>query len=85
MKKAGEAAKDYEAAAAATGMQNEKSFQRAKAARAYTVAGDTAAARRVWTELRDDPKGASMATEARVRLGELDARPARLAEAKPTK
>jgi hypothetical protein len=69
------AAKEYEAAAAATGMDNERAFERAKAARAYAAAGgDTATARRIWTELRDDPKTTSMATEARVRLGELEAK-----------
>jgi len=74
LKKPAEAAKEYEAAAAATNMENARNYERAKAARAYTAAGDTASARRIWTELRDDPKSAAMATEARVRLGELEAR-----------
>ncbi len=71
MNKASEGAKLYEQAAAATTYETENAFQRAKAARAFTVAGDTAQARRVWTSLLNDPKGQSMAAEARVRLGEL--------------
>jgi hypothetical protein len=74
LKKTVDAAKEYEAAAAASGMDNERAFERAKAARAYAAGGDTATARRIWTELRDDPKTTSMATEARVRLGELEAK-----------
>ena len=77
MAKAGEAAKEYEAAAAAARLDNERLLYKAKAARAYATAGDTAKARRLWEELRDDPKAVSVASEARVRLGELSARVAK--------
>jgi predicted negative regulator of RcsB-dependent stress response len=74
MGKLTDAAKQYESAADATGFETEKAFQRAKAARAYQTAGDTAKARKIWTDITADPKSATMATEARVRLGELTAK-----------
>jgi predicted negative regulator of RcsB-dependent stress response len=69
-----DAAKKYEAAAAATDFENEKAFYQAKAARAYQSAGDAAKAKQIWTALASNPSG-TMATEARVRLGELEAQP----------
>lgn len=75
--KGGDAAKAYERAAAATSFENEKSFQLSKAARAYQAAGDTAKAREAWTALLNDPKAQTVAAEARVRIGELTAKPAR--------
>lgn len=75
--KSAEAAKRYDAAADATTFEMEKAFQRAKAARAYQAAGDTAKARAIWASLATDPKGQTMAAEARVRLGELTAEPAK--------
>ena len=77
MGKLADAAKAYQSAADATDLENEKSFNASKAARAYQAAGDTAKARAIWTALLNDPKGQSMASEARVRLGELSAQPAK--------
>jgi predicted negative regulator of RcsB-dependent stress response len=77
LKKLGEAGKQYEAAAAATSFQTEKAALRAKAARTYQQAGDTAKARRLWADLEADPTATSVAAEARVRLGELTAQPAK--------
>ena len=72
--KSAQAAKQYEAAAAATAYKNEKAFYLAKAGRAYQAGGDTANARKTWSALASDPDAKSMATEARVRLGELTAK-----------
>jgi predicted negative regulator of RcsB-dependent stress response len=76
MGKLTDAAKQYEAAAAATSYPLEKGFYESKAARAYQAAGDTTKARALWTSLANDPN-ASMASEAKVRLGELTAQPAK--------
>ena len=65
-----DAAKQYEAAAAATSFATERGYYKSKAARTYQSAGDTAKARKLWSELADDP-AASMMSEAKVRLGEL--------------
>jgi predicted negative regulator of RcsB-dependent stress response len=72
-----DAAKQYEAAADATGFETEKAFYKSKAARTYQSAGDTAKAHKLWTELLNDPKAQAMAAEARVRLGELTAQVAK--------
>ena len=77
MRKLPEAAKAYEDAAKATAFETERAFHLAKAARAYTSAGDTAKARQIWTSLLSDPTAQTMASEARVRLGELLAKPAK--------
>lgn len=77
MGKMGEAAKQYQQAADDTPFEIEKAFQKAKAARAYQSAGDAAKARAIWTDLATDPKGQTMAAEARIRLGELDAQAAK--------
>jgi hypothetical protein len=77
MGKLPEAGKAYEAAAAASTMDNEKAFQLAKAARVYQASGDTAKARELWTTLLNDPKTQSMSSEARIRLGELSAQVAK--------
>ena len=47
----------------------------ANAARSLTAAKDTAAARQIWQELAKD-ETSNLAPEARIRLGELSARPA---------
>jgi tetratricopeptide (TPR) repeat protein len=78
MGKLEDAAKQYDAAAAATSYQDDRAYQRAKAARAYQTAGDTAKARQIWSDMLKDPTASSMAPEARVRLGELTVRPAML-------
>jgi predicted negative regulator of RcsB-dependent stress response len=74
MGKMSDAAKQYESAADATGYETEKAYQRAKAARAYQTAGDTAKARQIWTDISTDPRYSTMAAEARIRLGELTAK-----------
>jgi predicted negative regulator of RcsB-dependent stress response len=72
-----DAAKAYEAATNATTFEAEKSYYKAKAARTYQSAGDTAAARKLWTEMLNDPKAQVMTAEARIRLGELEAQVAK--------
>ncbi|HKO18436.1 MAG TPA: tetratricopeptide repeat protein, partial [Acidobacteriaceae bacterium] len=74
--KPAEAAKQYQRAADATSYPNEKAYQLAKAARAFATAGDTAQARKLWSSLATDSKAQAVAAEARVRLAELDAKPA---------
>jgi tetratricopeptide (TPR) repeat protein len=69
-----DAAKAYERASQASEFIAEKAYYRAKAARAYTSAGNVAEAKRLWTELSTNEKMQSVAAEARVRLAELDAR-----------
>ena len=76
MGKAADAAKAYQDAANATSYENEKAFHQSKAARAFQAAGDTAKARELWTSILNDPKAQTVAAEARVRLGELVAKPA---------
>lgn len=71
-----DAAKQYELAAVAATGDIERGFYKAKAARTYQAAGDTAKARQIWTDLVNSPTSA-MVTEARVRLGELTAAPAK--------
>ena len=77
LKNAPSAAQAYEQAASLSTGIIEKSNQRAHAARAYMVAGDTAKAREIWAELAADEKIPSIAAEAKVRLGELTAKPAK--------
>ena len=71
-----EAAQQYEQAASIAAFAAEKHVMRANAARSYQAAGDTATAKRIWGELADDPMN-PVAGEARVRLGELSATPAK--------
>jgi predicted negative regulator of RcsB-dependent stress response len=70
-----QAASHLAAAADASPYPTEQARLRASAARAYAKAGDTKTATAIWTRLAADPKGAE-AQEARLRLGELTARPA---------
>jgi tetratricopeptide (TPR) repeat protein len=77
MKNVPSAAKEFERAAAISTHELEKANQRAKAARAYMVGGDTAKARQIWSELAGDEKVPTVAAEAKVRLGELTAKPAK--------
>jgi predicted negative regulator of RcsB-dependent stress response len=72
----GEAAKEYLAAADAARIANDKASAQAMAARAYQQAGDKAAATKIWTNLLADPKS-TFASEAEIRLGELQASPAK--------
>jgi predicted negative regulator of RcsB-dependent stress response len=68
------AAKEYETAASIARFDGDKAGAQAMAARAYQAAGDKAAATRIWTDLMTDPKG-RFTTEAKIRLGELQAAP----------
>jgi predicted negative regulator of RcsB-dependent stress response len=77
MGKLADAAKAYQRAADDTPYDIEKAFQRAKAARAFQAAGDVAGAKAIWTLLATDPKSQTMAAEARIRLGELEAQSAK--------
>lgn len=70
-----EAAEHFGRAAAASTFDVDKANFKASQARAYASAGDTSAAKKLWTELSEDPSG-PVAGEARVRLGELTATPA---------
>jgi predicted negative regulator of RcsB-dependent stress response len=72
-KQASKAADAYSRAANVSRYEAETATNKAKAARAYEVAGDTAKSIELWTWLSTDPAGASMASEAKVRLGELEA------------
>ena len=71
-----DAAKSYQMAAQASQSDLDKSFQLSKQARAAFMAGDTATAVAIWQKLADDPKAQAVAAEARVRLGEVQAKPA---------
>jgi predicted negative regulator of RcsB-dependent stress response len=69
-----QAAKEYEDAAAIARFDADRNSAHAMAARAYQSGGDKAAATKIWTELASDPKS-TFATEAKIRLGELEAAP----------
>jgi predicted negative regulator of RcsB-dependent stress response len=69
--KPADAAVEYEKAAAATTMPNEKSYWQSKAARAYLDAGKTAEAKKLFEGLAAQTENEAVATEAHVRLGEL--------------
>ncbi|HET9424675.1 MAG TPA: tetratricopeptide repeat protein [Gemmatimonadaceae bacterium] len=77
MKNAVSAAREFEKAAEMSGREMERAAQLARAARAYQLAGDTAKARQLWTDLAVNEKNPSIAAEAKVRLGELTAKPAK--------
>ena len=74
--KMADAAKQYVRAADAAVFDNEKAYQRSKAARSYAAAGNTDEAKKLWSALAKDPKSEAVAAEARVRLAELEAKPA---------
>ena len=74
--KMADAAKQYVRAADAAAFDNEKAYQRSKAARSYAAAGNTEEAKKIWSALAKDPKAEAVAAEARVRLAELEAKPA---------
>jgi predicted negative regulator of RcsB-dependent stress response len=71
-----DAAKSYGQAVEASQSDLDKSFEMSKQARALALAGDTASATAIWQKLANDPKAQGVAAEARVRLGELEAKPA---------
>jgi tetratricopeptide (TPR) repeat protein len=68
------AAEQYKEAAKETRFPVDKAQYQAAAARDYTAAGKTEEAKAIWTELAKDESG-PMAAEAKVRLGELLAKP----------
>ena len=68
------AAQQYEAAAKATRFPADKAEYQADAARDYAAAGKTDLAKALWTELAKDETN-PLAAEAKVRLGELTAKP----------
>jgi predicted negative regulator of RcsB-dependent stress response len=68
------AAAQYKLAAAATRFPADKAMYQAAAARDYMAGGKTDEARSIWTELAKDDTG-PMAAEAKVRLGEVIAKP----------
>ena len=71
------AAEQYNLAAKATEFPVDRAKYQAAAARDYAVAGKTEEAKRIWSELaKDDTK--PEAAEARVRLGELTAKPMKI-------
>jgi predicted negative regulator of RcsB-dependent stress response len=71
------AAEQYKLAAQMTRFPVDKAEYQAAAARAYSAGGKTAEAKAIWTELAKD-ETAPTAAEARVRLGELDAKPMKI-------
>jgi predicted negative regulator of RcsB-dependent stress response len=72
-----EAAAEYERAAQATSMSNEKTFLLMKAGHAFMAAGKSPEARKIWQALANQGDNPAAAAEARVRLGELSAQPVR--------
>jgi tetratricopeptide (TPR) repeat protein len=68
------AAAQYKLAAKETRFPDDKTQYQAAAARDYMAAGKTEEAKAIWTELAKDETG-PMAAEAKVRLGELLAKP----------
>lgn len=74
MKNPTAAAKQFETAAETAEHEMARASQRARAARAYAVAGDTAKAREIWQELSTNDKNPAISAEAKVRLGELTAK-----------
>jgi predicted negative regulator of RcsB-dependent stress response len=75
--KAEDAAQSYQRAAEQARFDGGRAFYAARRARALMVAGKTDEARKVWEELTSAEWARSVAPEARVRLGELEAQQAR--------
>ena len=71
------AAEQYNLAAKTTEFPVDKAKYQAAAARDYMAAGKTEEAKRIWTELAKDESTPESA-EARVRLGELTAKPMKI-------
>ncbi len=64
----------YEQAASAATTDLAKAGYQADAARAYAAAGNSEAAKRIWTAMAAD-ETSPLSGEARVRLGELTVKP----------
>lgn len=75
MTKYDEAAKSYQAAADAAGYPAARDIYLASAARVLTLAGKKDEARKIWEALSKNPDSPQV-SEAKVRLGELEAAPA---------
>ncbi len=71
------AAEQYKLAAQVTRFPVDKAEYQAAAARDYTAAGKIEEARAIWTALAKDETG-PIAAEARVRLGEIEAKPMKI-------
>jgi tetratricopeptide (TPR) repeat protein len=74
MKKYAEAADMYQKASSRAQYESDKAYYLSSAARVLLAAGKTADAKAIWVQLSSDPSGPG-AAEARVRLGELEAKP----------
>lgn len=74
-KKLDDAAKAYRQAADVTPYQIDRDQYLASAARALTAGGKLDEAKKLWSQLASDP-ASSVAAEARVRLGEIEAKAA---------
>jgi predicted negative regulator of RcsB-dependent stress response len=74
--KSDDAVRSYQRAADQARFDGGRAFYTARKARALMAAGKAADARKVWEELASAPWAESVAPEARVRLGELEARQA---------
>jgi len=70
-----DAAASYQRAAEAARFDGQRAQYLAARARALTAAGKAEEARQAWTELATNPAYSMVAGEARVRLGELSAKP----------
>lgn len=71
-----EAAQTFQRAAETAQHDGVRAMMKASRARALTAAGKTEEAKQAWTELVNDPTATAISGEARVRLGELTAKPA---------
>jgi predicted negative regulator of RcsB-dependent stress response len=72
-----DAAQSYQRAAEEARFDGARAFYAARKARLLMTAGKAADARKIWQELATAPWAESVAPEARVRLGELEAQQAR--------
>lgn len=77
MGKPDDAVRSYQEAADQARFDGTRAFYTARKARALMAAGKGADAKKVWEELASAPWAESVAPEARVRLGELEAQQAR--------
>lgn len=71
-----EAAAAFGRAAESARLDGIRAMMKASRARALTAAGKTEEAKQAWTELANDPTATAVSGEAKVRLGELTAKPA---------
>jgi len=75
--KPADAAAEYDRASQLTTMPNERALILSKAARAFAAAGNRDKARQAWESLASQQDNQALAAEARLRLGELLATPAK--------